>query len=344
MNLVLFLYQNDKTLKKMLNKKLILSTAVLSVLLTGCGGGGGGSDDHYTPESKDSLVNGTRYYYMHYKVSKNNDRFDIKYVELQNKQFKDLSSNQPLGAYILTEKKLYTPTDIAVNTATLTDLTHWKMHTIGDVKADWVLQRVNLAGKNMFDTIVPGYRQVGFDTENAYVKARIFLNSYGKEVFPQGSSCYRIVSQKNQIPSLVFKKDNKFVINQSFEDFDAENIGYTNYLNDVQNILTYRYNNGIWQNIPWTTVYDVDLGVTANEGTAVEFQNKLYQADYIIDSMKTSEQEFKKLTELLATQKETAEGKAAKRQIQLRLAEIQSGCYIYNATAANALAAFHFVR
>ena len=58
----------------MLNKKLILSTAVLSALLTGCGGGGGGSDDHYTPESKDSLVNGTRYYYMHslYTTKKDN--------------------------------------------------------------------------------------------------------------------------------------------------------------------------------------------------------------------------------------------------------------------------------
>ena len=49
----------------MLNKKLILSTAVLSALLTGCGGGGSGSDDHYTLESKNSLANGTRYYYMH---------------------------------------------------------------------------------------------------------------------------------------------------------------------------------------------------------------------------------------------------------------------------------------
>lgn len=341
MTQILFFNQNEKNLKTMQTKILLISLAVCSTLLTGCGGGGGSSsDNNYVNESKDSLANGTRYYSMNYLLTDNNDRFDARYLEVQNKQFKDLSSNTALGAYLLTEKKLYTPRDLTQNTANLTDLTHWTLNLIGDVKSDWVLQRVNLSGKNMFDTVLPGYRQVGFDTERAYVNARIFLASHGKETFPSGSSCYRIVSQKDHVPSVRFNTTDESIINQSFADFDAENIGYTEYLNDIQTIFTYRYTNGIWQNIPWTTVYDVDLGVTAKDGTAVEFQNKRYKADYRVNSIKTTEQEAKKLTALL----EKTTGKAEKREIQLRLAQIQSGCYIYNATAANALTSLQFVK
>lgn len=325
----------------MFNKKQFLSVAVCTAILTGCGGGGGSSSDNsYVPESKDSLANGTRYYYVTYSLSDNTDHLKVMYVEAKNKQFNSTITNTALGSYILTEKKLYTPRDIAQNTIDLTDLEHWTFNYIGDVKSDWVLQRVNLAGKNMFDTVLPGYRQVGFDTANTYVKARKFLTSYGKDVFPAGSSCYRVVSQKDRVPAILFNKDDQSIIDQSFSDFDTENINYTEYLNNVQNILTYRYTNGNWQNIPWTTVYDIDLGVTAKDGTAVEFQNKLYQADYRINTVKTSEQEAKKLTELL----KTITDKAEKRSIELRLAALKSGCYIYNKTAANALADLPLLR
>ena len=102
----------------MFTKKLLLSMVATSFVLTGCGGGGG-SDDDYNTESKDSLANGTRYYYIQYSTSKITDRLRASYIEVQNKQFKDSKSNKALGYYLLTENKLYTPKDIAQNTIDL---------------------------------------------------------------------------------------------------------------------------------------------------------------------------------------------------------------------------------
>ncbi|WP_173912180.1 hypothetical protein [Acinetobacter sp. Marseille-Q1618] len=315
-------------------KKLLLSMVATSLILTGCGGGGGSdSDDHYSSESKDSLANGTRYYYVNYSTSHITDKFKVSYVEVQNKQFKDLLSNKALNHYILTETKLYTPNDIAQRTIDLDGLTHWTLNLIGNVKSDWRLEKVNLSGRNMFDTVLPGYRQLGFDQENTYANARVFLNAYGKEKFPNGSSCYRIVSQKNLVDSLSFDVGADYEINQSFEDFDDDNMMYVDGLNAENNGLSYRYASGIWQSIPWSTIYDLDFGINPNEGTAVEFQNKLYQAEFTPNIEKKSAQEYKILGELLTTNMD----KQKKREIQLRMASIQSGCYIYNETAAKSL-------
>ncbi|MDM1249002.1 hypothetical protein HX005_16630 [Acinetobacter sp. R933-2] len=316
----------------MFTKKLLLSMVATSFVLTGCGGGGGSGDD-YNTESKDSLANGTRYYYIQYSTSKITDRLRASYIEVQNKQFKDSKSNKALGYYLLTENKLYTPKDIAQNTIDLDGLTHWTFNTIGAVKSDWRFEKVNLSGKNMFDTVFPAYRQLGFDSENAYAYARIFLNSYGSERFPNGSSCYRLISQKDQVDSFNFDVNTDNEIKQSFEDFDDENLMYVDQLNQQKNGLNYRYASGIWQSIPWSTVYDLDFGINPKDGTAVEFQNRLYVAEFNPNFERTLQQEAKVLNQLLTTLTD----KQQKRNTQLRIAEINTGCYIYNETAAKSL-------
>ena len=326
---------------QMLAKKILFSMVATSLILTGCGGGGSDSDDDYSSVSKDSLVNGTRYYYMNYSTSKNSDDFTASYEEVQNKQFKDpSSSHKALGYYLLTNSKLYTPNDIAERTIDLDDLTRWTVNTIGNVKSDWRFEKVNLSGRNMFDTVLPGYRQVGFDDQNTYGYARIFLSAYGKEKFPNGSSCYRLVSQKDRVDSISFDVDADYEIKQSFEDFDDENIDYIDDLNAANNGLQYRYASGIWQAIPWTTIYDLDFVLNAKDATAVEFQNKLYEAEFTPSLEKTAAQEYKTLGKLL----NSAKGDREKRTFQLQMAQNQSGCYIYNETAAKSLLEFRLLR
>lgn len=303
-----------------------------AMILTGCGGGSD-SDDSYSSESKDSLVNGTRYYYMKYSTSEHSDRLKATYIEVQNKQFKDENSNRALDYYLLTEKKLYTPRDIAQNTIDLDGLTRWTVNTIGDVKSDWKLEKVNLSGKNMFDSVLPGYRQVGFDEDNTYLNARLFLRTYGKEQFPNGSSCYRLISQKDRVDSINFDVYPDFEIKQSFEDFDDSNMVYVDSLNKENIGMNYRYTSGVWQSIPWSTIYDLDFGLNPRDSTAVEFQNRLYEAQFKPSLERTSAQEYKTLSKLLTN----ARTETQKRNIQLRMAESQSGCYIYNETAAKSL-------
>ena len=189
----------------MSTKKLSLAiTTMLPLLLIGCGGGGGSSDS--SPGShipQDNLDNGTRYYALDYEVNTSttgnigDDNLTFEYFEILNKQFKNSSPSNFLDGYVLTAGKLYTPRDLAQNTVTLNSLTSWTSHLIGDVKTDIKLEKVDLAGKNVFDTILPGYRRLGFDDQSTYFEAKQLQSAAGNATFPQGSTCYRVVSKKN---------------------------------------------------------------------------------------------------------------------------------------------------
>ncbi|MFW1858690.1 hypothetical protein [Acinetobacter defluvii] len=315
-------------------KKILLSVMTASFILTACGGGGGSDDSSYSSEPKDSLSNGTRYYYLNYTATPKNDSFKVTYAEVQNKQFKSKDSNKPLNYYLLTENKLYTPRDIAQRVVQLDGLTHWTLTTIGNVKEDWRLERVNLSGKNIFDTVLPGYRQYGFDKDNDSTLAQVFLKAHGQEKFPEGSSCYRIVSQKNNIDYLGFKTNIDDEIRESFEEFDQANTYYVDGLNAENNNFSFRYVSGIWQNLPWTAIYDVEFGNNPKDATAVKFQNKLYHANFIPSLEKTSDREHQVLSQLLSTAKDAQ----TKRNIQIEMARIKTGCYIYNEAAAKSVA------
>ncbi|WP_000916688.1 hypothetical protein [Acinetobacter baumannii] len=327
------------------NKFMIL--AILPFMLSACGGGGASdsnsANNNQSSTSQDTIADGTRYYFMDYnpdqidELDEKIDELNIAYFEIFNKKSTDSSSNQVLGEYLLTEKKLYSPTDKAINVMNFNSLTDWRLDLIGDVKEDWKFQRVDLSNKNMFDTVLPGYRAVGFPVvDKSTAKGRLFLNIYGQNKFPEGSSCYRLISKKSNQETFVFNVDQNHEINQSFEDFDAENGPYLNYLNQTNPFgFTYKAVKGTWQNIPWTTIYDTSLGFAENDGVAVQYQDKTYAADYTSNIGWTAEQEIKHWEIYL----KNIDNPERMRVAQLRIAQLKSGCYSYNETAANALAA-----
>lgn len=318
------------------NKFIVL--AILPLMLSACGGGGSGdnnsANNNQSGASQDSIANGTRYYFMDYNAEEK-DELNIAYFEIFNKKSTDGSANQALGEYLLTEKKLYFPTDKAINVMNINSLTDWRLDIIGDVKEDWKFQRVDLSGQNMFDTVLPGYRAVGFPvSDESTTNGRIFLNTYGQNKFPQGSSCYRLVSKKSNQVTFAFNADPDHEINQSFEDFDAENSPFLDYLNQTNPFgFTYKAAKGSWQNVLWTTIYNTSLGFAEDDGVAVQYQGKTYTADYTSNIGWTADQEIKHW-EILLKNADTPE---RVHFAQLRIAQLKSGCYSYNETAANAL-------
>ncbi|MEB3795831.1 MULTISPECIES: hypothetical protein [Acinetobacter] len=318
------------------NKFVIL--AILPMMLSACGGGGSSDNNSVNNDqssaSQDSTVNGSRYYFMDYNANET-DALNISYFEIFNKKSTDGSSNQPLGEYLLTEKKLYLPTDRAINVMNINSLTDWTLDLIGDVKEDWKLQRVNLSGQNMFDAVLPGYRAVGFPVNDASTtNGRIFLNTYGQNKFPEGSSCYRLISKKSNQESFAFNVGQDYELNQSFDEFDAENAPYLNRLNQTNPFgFTYKAVKGTWQNVSWTTIYNTSLGFAANDSVAVQYQGKPYTANYTSNIAWTADQEVKHWETYL---KNTNDSDSI-RLARLRIAQLKSGCYVYNETAARAL-------
>lgn len=316
-------------------------TAILPILLVGCGGGESGSIDSPFVSSQDSLNNGTRYYLVDYSTDDiRDDNLSMVYFEIFNNKFKSYTSNNELGEYVLTANNLYYPYENAVNTVTLNSLTSWTSTYIGDVKTEIKLEKVSLSGKNIFDTVLPGYRTLGFDNKNSYVEARKFLNAYGNQKFPQGSNCYRFVSKKQNQPFFNFTTRSNNEINQSFSTFNADNQGYVDYLNQKFKPMgiTYRYMSGQWKNIPWTTIYETDTGIADDQSVAVQFGNKTYSAEYSSDIEWTARKEMSQWQSLLGSA--TTE---QKREFRLKIENLKNGCNIYNQTAANALTSLSMI-
>lgn len=319
------------------NKFMIL--AILPFMLSACGGGGSSdnnsANNNQSGTSQDSIADGTRYYFMDYNANEKTDELNNAYFEIFNKKSIDGSSNQALNEYLLTEKKLYFPTDKALNVMNFNSMTDWRLDIIGDVKEDWKFQRVDLSDKNMFDTVLPGYRALGFSvSDESTTNGRLFLTTYGQNKFPQGSSCYRLVSKKSNQETFAFNIDQNYEINQSFDQFDAENGPYLNYLNQTNPFgFTYKAVKGSWQNVLWTTIYDTTLGFAIGDGVAVQYQGKLYKANYTSNIAWTADQEIKHWEIYLKNTEDPEELRFA----QLTIAQLKSGCYAYNETAAKAL-------
>lgn len=325
------------------NKALLLTLSFVPFVLAACGGGGGSGDNNsQSSGSQDLISNGTRYYFMDYNPEGNDnnvDELNVSYFEIFNKKSTDSSSYQSLDEYLLTEKKLYLPTDKATNVMNFNSMTDWTLDLIGDVKESWKLEKVDLSNKNMFDTVLPGYRILGFDdAETSNINGHMFLNTYGQRNFPQGSSCYRLISKKTNQDTFAFDTNQNYEINQSFEDFDAENVPYLEYLNRTNQFgLTYRAVSGSWKNIPWTTIYDTSLGIAIDDAVAVKYQGKTYAADYTSNIAWTAAQESIHWDIFLKKQSNPI----AIRSAKLKIAQLKSGCYVYNETAANALASLN---
>ncbi|MEN8281101.1 hypothetical protein [Acinetobacter gerneri] len=321
-----------------MNKKILtgLSLSIASILLTACGGGGGGGS---TAQPDNSL----RYWHIQYNPTTTADKIDIGYskVSADNKISNQLSNNLPLGTFILTESKLYKPTDIANRVIDVNSLTDWTSHIIGDVKSHIKYEQVDLTGKNIFDTVLPGYRSLGFDSKYVKTNGQKFLDQHGKTIFPQGSACFRLISRKNDqeyfsftgLDTDLIKKDGALY---PFSDFDQANKALIDSIN-TEPAVPYRYASGTWQDVPWTVVYETALGVTYVNTPAVQYQNKTYKAEYNSAIEYTNTIAMKQLEERL---KNPDLGADKVRSLKLSLAGLQTGCDMYNEDAAKAIYSF----
>lgn len=303
-----------------------------SLVLTACGGSSD-SESNSNSQSKlnnHSQNNETHIYAVDYSQDRSSDSLELSYLEVKNNKIVFSDSNSPIGEYILTEKKLYQPNDLAENVIYLDGLTKWTINGVGTLKNYQEFKQVNLSNKNIFDTVLPGFRQLPLDALQA--KAHFFLNGFGNQKFPAGSSCYRLISQKQSEPFISFSPFESNMLNQNFDDFDRSNEMYFNSF-DLRLGISYKKVSSQWQSIPWTTIYNKISGESLDGKTVVQFENKLYNADYFDDLEYKAVEEVKFIRALIPQ----VQDPSILRDSALRLADLESGCSFYNETAANAL-------
>ncbi|MCH7313564.1 hypothetical protein [Acinetobacter sp. ANC 3882] len=174
---------------------LLIST---SMVLTACGGGSGQNNDASVvekPTQEDILY---QVYYQSPNISLNiySDYFEItSYSILKNEFNFSKSHNQPLEQQILTETKILEKGTPQTNIVKRISSTQWLYERTADLKQNLNFEVVKLDGENIFDRMLPGYRE-NFDLiatptrlDQDLIK---FYQNYKDSVFPKDSYCYRL--------------------------------------------------------------------------------------------------------------------------------------------------------
>jgi len=319
------------------NKFMIL--AILPFMLSACGGGGSSdnnSANNTTVESNDSIKNGSRYYEVNYQViGENNDSLSISYYEINNKRIYGVDSNQPLNRYIVTQNHLYTPQDRFTSIIDVKSMDEWTLNVIDNIKTDWKLEKVNLAGKNIFDTVLPGFRKYGFDTSNPYFTARKFLSSYGQDAFPTGSTCYRLSSIKNNQEFINFNTNNP--LNYSFDLIHEDNLLTAQGFQTVAPDLAIVNKQGQFMGIDWTTLYSTKTGAELDGFSVIQYNGQVFDnVNYngVQEQTRTAQIQF--LKDIISSNL-LSENPEALREIKFDLENLDKGCFLYNQTAVNKL-------
>lgn len=306
-------------------KKTVLVLSILPFFLAACGGGG--SDGDSSKSTQNQFKQGDRIYSINYSTTGSNDSFKAKFIDFKNGQFTFSDSNTILDETILTKNKLYVPSDLADRTITVHSPTLWTYNHIGNVKRDYVIETVNLSGKNIFDTVLPGYREVLADDLNS--KAKLFLIKGGLKSFSNGSVCYKIKSTKNHVPYVNFNTDDNSIIAENFDEFYDGNKLYLDHLNKSESGVKFSLIKDQWLGINFTSIFDDGFKTSLDDSTAIEYQQVLYTAVYNQSFEKSAKAEY----EVLEKQLPTISDSDLRKSIQLRQAEIKTGCLHFNEAA-----------
>lgn len=304
-------------------KKTILALSVLPFFLSACGGGGSG--DSYESSPSTQFRNGDQLYSIYYN---SNDRFGLNYIEFQNGQFTYTDSFKPLNSVIVTRNRIYQTYDQAQNTLSVNSPSHWTMNIIGDIQTDIEMERVNLSGKNVFDTVLPGYRNI--DRNDLNPNVRLFIAKDGLKNFSSGSYCYRKKAEQNRVDYLQLYPNTSEPLEESFNQFYEDNLLYLDLLNDKNPIVKFQLAKDRWMGMNFSSIFDTSMKISLDDSTAIEFESKLYPAEYHQTLKRTTDDEYK-LYEKLLMNDDVAENR---QRYQLLMANIEKGCTYYNKTAA----------
>lgn len=312
-------------------KKIITFTAIVSaIVLSACGGGGDSSE-----QSNDTFKLGDRLYLINYSSARSNDGFEVQFIDFKDGQFLFSNSNEDLGATILTQNRLYKSDDRAEYTLNVHSPFKWTLNTIGAVKTDYEVERVNLSGKNIFDTILPGYREIPRNDLNS--KARLFLIKDGLKNFPKGSICYRYKSTQHQVPFVSFLKNKDSIIPQTFDEFYESNNINLDYLNDQKIGVLHRLIKDQWLGIKFTSIFNEPFKWSIDNTTAIEFEQDLYFASYAQSFKQESQEEYAFYEKTL----QLMDDPDSKKLMQLKMAAIKNGCQYFNDTAVKEFTSFN---
>ncbi|ENW04113.1 hypothetical protein [Acinetobacter beijerinckii] len=311
------------------------------LLLTACGGGGGNSQAKST-ESDEAIY---QVYYQKPIISEGYipESFEITKYSIKNNEINFTKSrNAPLDERILTEQKVFEINTPQTNIVKRASPTVWTYERLPELKQNLNFELVNLGGENIFDRVLPGYRDnIDFNKmDDRFNKELIAFNQhYKNSVFPNGSICYRLKqTQWNQpyISQISSFSNSLFTLERDRVYSEYDNLSYSLYSNKDDYHLAW----GEWHSYDWIFLLN-NINIVDTIGVLGNIDNKSAPATFtqaipwkVDNSLKYERESLKNI------EKNTFDSPLAKEIIfnqKLRIASLEKSCFAYNSTAINAV-------
>lgn len=322
---------------------LIIST---SMVLTACGGGSNQSNE---PKIEENQVQEDALYQVYYQrpnISWNtiDDFFEITKYSIKNDEiFFAKSNNKPLENRIFTETKILEKGALQPNKLKKISATQWSYERTPELKQTLKFELVSLVGENIFDRILPGYRNNLNLTSglNGRVGHSLiaFDQNYKDSVFPKDSYCYRLketewnqayISQLSEFGDTLFTKEREKVVSE------YDNLSNSPYFNKADHHLVW----GKWHGYDWMFLLNniniVDslgiLGNVDNKSASVLLTESM---PWKVDNSLTYERNLLKILE--TGNSDSPLGKEILLDQKLRVDNLEKGCFAFNSQAINAI-------
>lgn len=319
-------------------KKKGICIIATSLVLSACGGGGSGHSDESKVEEKPTQEDVLyQVYYQSPNVSLERylDEFEItKYSILNNQINFNKSHNQPLDQKILTETKAIEKDTPQTNVVKRLSSTQWLYERTPELKQNLNFEWVKLEGQNIFDRIMPGYREHFDLTANPdrldqnLIK---FYSTYKNAVFPKGSYCYRL--KETQWNQAYLESDFSFSYFSSFNEQKRQIVDLYNGLGEDKKYFKlldtqwHGYNVIALENLETLETYS-RLGNSQNQSTNSQFiSGQLWDADKHLAYEKSHPYQGG----------DSPIDLWMKQNQRLNNAKLENGCFAFNTQAVDAI-------
>ena len=134
-----------------------------TIILAACGGEG--SDQNTHDQAENNLEKEDKIYQVYYQPSDisssiYSDSFEITQYSIKNNEiFFAKSHNQPLETELLTEQKVLNKGTLQTHTVKRLTSSSWTYELTPDLKENLKFEIVKLDGENIFDRVLPGYKE-----------------------------------------------------------------------------------------------------------------------------------------------------------------------------------------
>lgn len=319
-----------------------------TIILTACGGGS--SDQNTNGQAENNLEKEDKIYQVYYQSSDissgiYSDFFEITQYPIKNNEiFFAKSHNQPLETEVLTEKKILNKGTLQTNIVKRLTPSSWTYELTPDLKQNLKFEIVKLDGENIFDRVLPGYKEnINLETglHNQLDKNLIeFYQNYKNVTFPKNSYCYRL--KETQWNQSYISYISSFYANPAFSEKKQSiierynNLGLDKKYFRLLNSQWYGYNLTVLENLETGDTQSV-AGNNNDQSASMEFvSSSLWDAD------KSLAYEKSHLYFIEDNPLNDVHSLIAFRQ-KLKIANLEKGCFAFNTQAAQAIQKLNLV-